>query len=218
LFRCGDRFQDNIVMGRQAAHWIGRGSVSSQQKSLATATTEIAHFLRAAPAGFLHPGVAAKGVERRRLPPNRGQGLVLDTVKMQPWDDMSRVARQHFPGWGDTHVRPRPPAHAGFGLLRKIVHLHEGDLHGPAILRTRFTRDLLRPISLCPGRHQRTAISQCPSVVLRVGQFQSLRTQLSCLSDELRYMVDVKSMKHNIQRQRKTELLDEAGNSKFLTV
>src|SRR5437867_11098067 len=31
-------------------------------------------------------------------------------------------------------------------------------------------------------------------------------------------MLDIEPVEHNIQRQRKAELLDEAGNSKFLVV
>src|SRR5882724_5882904 len=56
----GGKLADQRVPRREMAHRIGRARVAGERVGLAATAAEILALARAAPAGFLHPVVAAK--------------------------------------------------------------------------------------------------------------------------------------------------------------
>ena len=108
------------------------------------------------------------------------------------------MARQDLTGWGDTHIPPRPPTHAGFGFVRKVVHFDKGNLHRPLILGPGLAHARLCALVLRPGRQQHTPVFQRPGVVLRIGQFQPLGAQLSRLRDQFWHMLNIEPIENHV--------------------
>jgi hypothetical protein len=61
--RLGYRFSDNTMLGGEGTNRIGGSGVFGEQIGLAAAATEVDGLLGAASARFLHPAIAAEGVE-----------------------------------------------------------------------------------------------------------------------------------------------------------
>jgi hypothetical protein len=78
------------------ANWIGCGSISRENKSLAPAAAEIDFAPIATAAGLLHPGGASKCLECWRIRPDIGKRMVLHPPEIETWDHFSGVARQHL--------------------------------------------------------------------------------------------------------------------------
>src|SRR5450432_972099 len=80
------RREHEIVPRRQVARWIGRARLADEGEGLTAATPEVARALVARTAGLGHPGLAAEGVECRRVVPDGVERAIAHVLERERLD------------------------------------------------------------------------------------------------------------------------------------
>src|SRR5699024_4742203 len=93
---------DHVVVRRVDAGRVGGGGVAGEHECLAAATAVVLFPHGAAAARFLHPVVAAEGVETGRVVPDPVKGVFRDVWQVQVGDDVRCQARLHGAVRGDA--------------------------------------------------------------------------------------------------------------------
>src|SRR3984957_10283869 len=200
------------TVGREGAGGIGHSGVAGQQGRLAATSAKIPFAKFTFPARQWHPFLPAKTVECRRFMPNPAQPMIADVVKSKFLDLLGRRAGQHFSRRIDGQKLPAPPVHARLGSVAVIIGRDKQNVH-PAeqpLLGPRGYRD--GGGNLFASGQQSRAIAKGPAVELNIGQFEAFGLQFFGHSDDLLQAINVVTVQHDIDRQRKTSRARHPGS------
>src|SRR6185437_12688209 len=165
---------DEMMMRREIADRIGVGRIARQQIGLAPAAAKVPSALRAAAARFLHPGLTAVAVERRRVVPDRADARLPDARKGEARQHSRRLAGQGDSIRRDAEEYPPETVHAGLRPGLEVVGHYEEDPHARAHPLAKARGDFLRAAQLVAARKQLPAVAPRPAVVLGVGELDVL--------------------------------------------
>ena len=201
-----------MMVRRQIAHRVGIVGVTGQQVRLAAATAEVPGSFRTAATGLLHPRLAAKTVEGRRVIPDGADVRLTHIGELQSRQHARRVTG-HGRAVGRDGEKYRPQAvHARLGPGLEVVRHHEIDLHPAADALAKAPRGLLRPLELCTAGQEVLAVEPRPAVVLRVGELDVLRAHALGHLENLTHVIDIEPVQHHVQHHRIAVLADESGH------
>src|SRR6202140_4795135 len=175
LFGPRHRLRHQMMVRRQIAHRVGIVGVTGQQVRLAAATAEVPGSFRTAATGLLHPRLAAKTVEGRRVIPDGADVRLTHIGELQSRQHARRVTGQAGTAGRDPDKYLPQAAHAGLGPGLEVVRHHEIDLHPAADALAEAPRGLLRPLELRTAGEQVLAVETRPAVKMRVGELDVLR-------------------------------------------
>src|SRR5207249_9512002 len=91
LFGARHRFRHAMMVRGQIAHRVGIVGIPGQQVRLAAATAEVPGSFRTAATGLLHPRLAAKAVEGRRVVPDGADVRLTHVGELQSGQHTRRV-------------------------------------------------------------------------------------------------------------------------------
>ncbi len=187
----GQSCLDDVVRGRERASGIGSAGVAREQQGLAAASSKIFGALVATAARFRHPFLSAKALERRRLLPDEFKRLLADIFEFESGDYFRGVAGKNLARGIDEHQSTSPSAHAGFGKARVVIRDYEidADTSGESLLRG--GDGFCSFFELRASGQQCGAILQRPTVILSVGDFHALGSEVLDEGDHLIKVIDV---------------------------
>src|SRR5690606_21743347 len=124
--------------------------IARKRHRLAAAAAEIDMAPLAAAAGFLHPVLAAEGLEGRPVLPDVTKRPVPYPLETERGDRLRRMAGEHGAVGGDIEPGRAPAAHAGLRELRVMIGGHIVDDEDALQPLARCEDDLARPLRLRP--------------------------------------------------------------------
>ena len=153
---------------------IGDPRVSSQQKSLATAATEIFSAPVATAARFVHPLFAAEALKRGRFAPDPSRAFSRT---------FSTAFRAGLPLHGrailscriDEHQSSSPASHAGLRIFRVIIGNNRIDADASGKAFSVGGHNVTAFSNCARVGNKRRAVGQRPSVILRMRDLDTLR-------------------------------------------
>ena len=187
---------------------ISNRCVARDQSGLAAAAAKVQFAEFAIMTRLRQPLGPAKAIERFRFAPNPRQRFFADVIKAQGFDFVRGRAGEHFAGRIHREMFLPPAVHAGFRPVAIVIRDDKQNFHFAE--QTFFGGGGNRHggFNLLARRQQQGAVFKSPTVILRVGQFQSLRAQTFGEPDDLFQALDIGAMQNGIDRQRHAGIAD----------
>src|SRR4029079_2323399 len=140
--------------------------------------------------------------------PNFFEMALPDIFKGQPRYRMCKMTGERKP-FRIYHDKPgTPPIHTGFGIIRIIVRCDEEHFHCSPKPFPCPSCNGTRGVNLRASRQERHAIFESPSEILRICQLESVGGHELRENDKFLDLIDVVTMKHDVQGQREFERCD----------
>lgn len=194
--------------GGKHASRIGRAGVSRHVKGLAATAAKVDRPAFTGSARIRQPSLAAKLIEAGGVVPNIFEGALRDIVKMQSRQCLREMTGECEPFRIYHHEPAAPSLHTRLGVPRIIVGRDEEYVHGSPEAHPGIKRNGSRPFDLLAGGEERDAVLESPPEILRIRQLKPVGGHQLGQSDQVRDFVDVVSMEHDVQGQRKFERVD----------
>src|SRR5262245_23295647 len=147
---------------------IGGARIARNQESLTTAAAIVLVTSRTGPAGLLHPGLAAEGVERRRFAPDLAERMFTDVPEFKTGNDFGGMAGKYLAGRRYVERTAAPTADTGLRKTGIIVGHDRVDDNTAVEARAQHLDLAHRLVDLRARRHQRRPVLQRPAIILNV--------------------------------------------------
>src|SRR5262245_4482878 len=191
---------------------IGGARIACDQESLTSAAAIVLVTPRTGPAGLLHPGLAAEGIERRRIAPDLAERMFADVPEFKTGNDFGGMAGKYLAG--RRYVERTAPPTADTRLRKTGVIVGHDRVNDDTAMEARAQHLHLahRLVDLRTRRHQRRAVLHRPAVILNVCDLDPDRAERQRQFHHRLDTPNIRAVHDHVDRQRQTEAHDLAGD------